>query len=123
MYTVTQWRRGGECQMYEKKWLRFWHTNGSSRVGFCQQGRQLQQQQPQHVLGAAEVIAGAPHHAGHHYPDVFDHATVGGGGGSSEEMHRPASYMVMPHIPCYIVIFYSLKFPNDPNSPKRMECL
>ncbi|XP_059350728.1 uncharacterized protein LOC130685375 isoform X2 [Daphnia carinata] len=36
-----------------------------------------------------EVIAGAPHHAGHHYPDGFDHVS------GSEELHRPASYMPM----------------------------
>ena len=35
-----------------------------------------------------EVIAGAPHHAGHHYPDGYDHVS------GSEELHRPASYMV-----------------------------
>lgn len=36
-----------------------------------------------------EVIAGAPHHAGHHYSDGFDHVS------GAEELHRPASYMVM----------------------------
>nr|CAH0112383.1 unnamed protein product [Daphnia galeata] len=36
-----------------------------------------------------EVIAGAPHHAAHHYPDGFDHVS------GSEELHRPASYMPM----------------------------
>ena len=35
-----------------------------------------------------EVIAGAPHHAAHHYSDGFDHVS------GSEELHRPASYMV-----------------------------